>query len=929
MNESNFLPGDAPPTDLPVPEDPGADGAKIASGLVSGLIGYITSLPVLRQLAAALLTLVGFVIGGLLNITSWLAVKVADIFFQGVEGSEDAFNRLASEAIYGLLGKRVEITGAGKMGTSDGRRKAARDIGDGVIDALFMSSAPPNVDGLQPGDEGARNLLSRMVTMGLEGWFIELLNDAIRHGDFEKLGELKEVFLEGCGLSRLGRTGLRPLAHILIALPLQWKLNKQYRPTMLSAGELIKAVVRGKITREQAIEELARDGYADWRIEQLLSSAGKRLSVSDLDYMLARGLIDRQFAAQEINDDGWTIDDIDRVLTLHNDKRLQGSRRALADEYVRAFVEREIDDAQLQRNLVDIEIPDDEKAALLTLAHLKRSNHVKHLSEHEIEECVHLGIRGIDDYREYNRRLGYSPEDALARELLLLHKNKQITDVAAAHSAAVKAKQEAAATKAAALKAKQQQAAQKSTAKAVTLAEFQQLVRTGARSLDEYAVYLQGLHYSDADVQDLTALLATQMQQSEAAAAKKASIVRVAAGKGLTLADEEKAVLDGVISIDDYRQWLAAHNFASADVEVLVHLLQDKQAAQATAYASKSKAAAKLGAKDISLTQLERAVRLGVRTIDDYRSRLVAENFTADAADVLVQLLADQIAQDNTARQKRDAANKAAAGKSISLAQLEEAVRVGLRPMADYRAALKGLQYGTADQATLVSLLQLKVDAYKAAQAKRPGVDAALAAKHISLAQVERAVKLGVMSLAQYSAFLHAQGFAQDDADILTASIQAEVQKTQAAKATRAATAASSPGKVLSEQQMRASVLAGVRPLGDYTTLLHTLGYAPDAVDTLSELLGDELAQKQDAVGREAQADGELAVKGIALADFRAAVKDGSKTLAEYQAFLEDHGYGVQDVATLVDLLGSQVDAKQAKAAGKQAAAAPGPVAVP
>jgi hypothetical protein len=176
----------------------------------------------------------------------------------------------------------------------------------------------------------------------------------------------------------------------------------------------------------------------------------------------------------------------------------------------------------------------------------------------------------------------------------------------------------------------------------------------------------------------------------------------------------------------------------------------------------------------------ERAVKLGVLDMAAYKRVLTREGFVAEDQTTLVTLLTTEIAAIRDAERKRADAEKAAAKRGITLADMERAVRLGLRTLVEYQGVLASLGYAPQDIATLVSLLQLQIAQDQAAQQKRLEAETALAPRGLSLAQFERAGLEGVQSVATYRAWLREQGFAEEDVATLTALLQLDLAERAA-----------------------------------------------------------------------------------------------------------------------------------------------------
>jgi hypothetical protein len=87
----------------------------------------------------------------------------------------------------------------------------------------------------------------------------------------------------------------------------------------------------------------------------------------------------------------------------------------------------------------------------------------------------------------------------------------------------------------------------------------------------------------------------------------------------------------------------------------------------------------------------------------------------------------------------------------------------------DYRARALDLGYTAADAETLVGTLEAEIATLDDASRRRVTIDGELAARTLSLGQLEDAVKAGAITLDAYEQQLEAWGYGADDAQLLAA----------------------------------------------------------------------------------------------------------------------------------------------------------------
>ena len=527
----------------------------------------------------------------------------------------------------------------------------------------------------------------------------------------------------------------------------------------------------------------------------------------------------------------------------------------------------------------------------------------------------------LGDLRKWALRENMPLDEEQFLELMVLYRtNKQTAAehqkaaAAAAKATAAKARLDAAGAKAAQIKS---QAADKG----VSVAQAETLVKEGAWTFDHLTAFLTSKGYGGDAIDAITTLLHNQMGKTAVTSSQAGAVRAAAKSKGLSLAEMEKAVVEGIITLDDLQRYLLSNGFDQADTDIILHLTQDAIDRAKVKATTRTAAHAGAAAKEISLAELERAARLGLTTVENYAAALQAAGYDAASVALLVGMLNQQIAADKATAAKRAGALQAGTSVGITLQQLEAEVIHGIRPIADYTAELATMGYSADDQQQLTALLQAKIDQAKATAAKRAQASAQLADRGISLAQAERAVRLNVVPITTYTAMLQAAGYSAQATDTLAKSLLAEVAKT--AKAQTAATTAGArlASKGISLPELERAVIAGIRPISEYTDTLIQNGYTAAAADTLTELLQLKIDQAAYAQQRHADAEGAAAQRGLNLAQEEAAVIAGDASMENFDAFLTSLGYDPIDRGILKSLLSAKVAAAANKAAAASAKA--------
>lgn len=793
--------------------------------------------------------------------------------------------------------------------------QTAAQLGQIIIGALKSGVAGSAGTTLQPSDTAATTFLGLMARMGVEGWIDGFVAEAIGGEHLASVLELVPMMNQVLGLGRVSRRALQPLVKILVADPFTAKLHLEYRPAHLSEGAIIREYLRGKMTDTELDTALGKQGYSPAAITALINLNQKDLTLADVDYLVARNHWSMAQGVTALRDQGYSETTARILLNLAEQKRLDDLDAKHLELYLAAYERGEIDEGAMQSAVQSSSLPDAEKAILAPLAIARRQLNVKHLTLGQVETMIKAHIMNLDDLRMWMTRENYPEDEQTLLEIYLLGEITNADQAHAAKAAKAKAAADAAAAKAAKAQAAADAAAAKLATKGVSTATFEALVENGQRTFDEFTAFLQAQGLPPASITDLEDLLHQKIAAKQAAAEAHQALLAGAGDKHLPLSQVESAVIAGILPMSDLQTFMTQQKFAADDIATAVKYVQSKLDAANAKTQSAAASAAAASAKGVSLPNLERAARLGLTTPADYAAALTAAGFDAHAVDLMTGILKAQIAADQETLAQRTAAAAKAATRAISLPELERAVIAGVQPMSAYQAQLVSLGYQAADVATLVALLQLQLDHAQDVAAKRAAAAAKLAAKHLSLSEIERAVKLHVMTLDQYRAQLADLGFTVEDIGVLAASLLADIAATAAAAAKQSSVDSTLAGRGVSLAQEQALVKDGLSSLESYNAFLRNQGYSADVAAQLTQLLSDQLDQAATAAAQHEIAAARAAQRSISLADEEKAVINGIRSLDDYQALLVDLGFSAFDQDTLIALLELRLQPAAAPAA--------------
>jgi uncharacterized membrane protein (GlpM family) len=847
--------------------------------------------------------------GKLLALAFKLFTPIGVGLAKGIAESEDIvapeLARIAAAAVSDVFGRDVPASAFASAHDRAGRTSVAEALGAGLLETIKGDAGA-----LQPGEQGARRFMGMVVNMALEGWyqgwFFEFLSSIVPYfdvGKIESFGELDDTLAQALGLGRLSNRVIGPLIDATVVRPFQWQTNKTYRPELLSPSLAVRQHLRGVMTREQLNEELARQGWSDDRIEALINDASRALPMDDAMELVRGGGWTPDDVVNNLKNQGFSTDTAWNMYNAERRKRIDSIQQRLAGPALSAYADGRMSEGDLHNLFLAITTDPHEREAWFNVANHLREFSKPSLSKVDVEEAVKRHILPKSYYREWLRQHGFADTEALALELLL---DAEIRDVEDANRKRKAAEAER-------LREKTERDAETAKRKAAlearklrgptTLAQVEHAYVRGIVDQARVQDFLETEGYTPGDQAFLLMDLQQQRDAYTADQERRRAIEAREAARTVSPGVLRQATIRGFLSPDEYRAALEREQFDPEEVRLLVTLARAEIADRDAAERARLDAEERLRNRGVSLPQFEIAVRRGVRTLAEYRAFLAQHGFTPVATDTLTATLAAELEELAATARRREALERERRTTELSESQVRALVLRGVKTVDEYRAALGTLRYTPEDAAALAELLELEKADYDAALERRRQIEAETATTPLSLAQVERAVKVGIVTVADYRSYLEARRYSAADVETLVALLVDTLQEARAATAQRDQIGAELATRGLSLAQFEQAVLAGLRTIDDYAAFLFAHNYGRAAVELLAALLENKLAVRQDAARVRGQVAGELAGTPTTLDQFEQAVKTGVRSLDEYAAFLAEQGYDASAIALLVELL--------------------------
>jgi hypothetical protein len=897
----------SPPFEVPQPDLPAADfvaiGHQIATGSVKS--GFWDSF--IQAIVNGMANIVGAVLAALVGLVEWVVGGLLKIVVRALVANEASTNEIAATVVAGMTGRPVSANVFSDATARGSRDEVSVNLVNDVLAALQTGQGQGDGTGVTPGKSGAEAFLKLTSHMAIEGWLIGWLADAFSVHELEQLGSLKDGLERSLGLGRLARRALSAPMKILVEDPFTYLLNSQYRPTLPSVELLVRQYIRGFVKRDRLDTFMGYHGYQNADVEALINFNRSHLSPADIVNLLIHDQLSGEIASGLLAAQGYDDATQTQIIVALENSRLDEWDKQLIGELFTALKDHLVTADEIQSVIDGTHLPKAEKAKLGQILAIREKLARKRFSISEGEQLVKKFIWGLDQFRTLATELGYTLGDETSLELLLLHDIKTAGDAAAAKQKVADARTQAAKAKALALAEKAKTAAAAAEAKGVGVAKFEALVLDNLKSITEYRTFLLGKGIAADNITALAAALQAKLDKAAAAAAARPGLAAGAKAHNLDLAQLEAAVKTGTLTLPEFSAKLEQIGFTADDTQLLTSVLSDQLDSLHAKADLKAAAAAKVKAKGVDLAQLERGVRLGLVTIDDFGARLDTLGFDPADKDLLVAEMQKQLDADAAARQLKAAVAAASKAKGLKIPQLEAAVRAGVQTIDSYRAALAQAGYDVAAQDSLVSLLQLRMEQDKETLAAKGRAAGLLGQAGLSLADIERAVKLGVIPITVYTDALGRAGVDATDAHTLTLALAVQIKSAKSARTLVATVTADLKLAGLSFAKLEQDVLDSKLSVEQFQSLLGGANVSAADISTIVGLLRDELANQQHVAQLTGSVAGAAAAKGLSLSQEEAAVRAGVKTLEEFSAFVAALGYDAADVATLTETLRSKI----------------------
>jgi hypothetical protein len=344
------------------------------------------------------------------------AAMLTDLFGIEVRGSDlftqfQSRGRLAALAAFG--GTMVNILASEFMGVTQAPSGSTFSVppGAGIGGLPAMPMTPPQ------GVKAAAAFLGFATEFAVREGNIEGIASSLPAGLGEGVREMAVAFAKGLGLGRMGRIALKPLFNTMVAVPFQWAINQQYRPTLFSTVEALDAWHHQNFSDADLTEELTRHGYSDAKIIALKAIHAKPPTYQEMRVLLAAGVFQDADISEGMRREGYA--DADLAYKKRADDFFPARRVALA--FAEAIAEQTMhgkitqDQYAAAMGVLPFLTPGEKDGLnqVVTPVHLVAASHLhpKHLSVGLAQKAYLEGILALSEFQAHVIALGYSFDD--------------------------------------------------------------------------------------------------------------------------------------------------------------------------------------------------------------------------------------------------------------------------------------------------------------------------------------------------------------------------------------------------------------------------------------------------------------------------------------------------------------------------------------
>jgi hypothetical protein len=415
------------------------DKAGAAFDDIFGLLSEKGVPDIICHFMAGLAFCVIWIVAELATVIGYMAVTLGapliDSMLEGVDTLRNdpsgSMNQLIGDVMGEFFGADFDTSNLSIAPGAAGTLERARAIGADVWGILEGEFAPNGTIDEAQGLLGAEAFIGFAANFSVRTAFLGIIGEMASLGVLTDMRQLGEELAKSLGLGRLMRLALAPLVKTTIADPLQWSLNRKYRPKRMAEAELVRAFRAGFISDSELADGLQQQGYRDSDIGIILNTADRFLSASELATLVRFGVWQPDTAVLHLKHQGYTEDIAKAILVAQDLQRAEvwvsEYLRGIQHQYTSGFL-----DEPAFGDLVDNAPVGDVEGEWVKLAatQVKKLGH-RTLTLGTLERALEQDVIDIGEFRDWLGKEGYSADQiTILLNLTLIAKAKIHTPAA-------------------------------------------------------------------------------------------------------------------------------------------------------------------------------------------------------------------------------------------------------------------------------------------------------------------------------------------------------------------------------------------------------------------------------------------------------------------------------------------------------------------
>ena len=328
------------------------------------------------------------------------------------------------DALGALTGVYVDqlVAGQGKVQRTTGKdvipdnESPAGKAFDKILAPLAGLYGAENPARTGAGEKNSQFALGSIVNIHLATWMVNIISNITGMGTLKWINSFDEAITSALNSRALGRIAMRPYLTKFMAEPLNRDLNKRLPLDLGSPSALIKAYIRGGLSREALIDKLRGKGYDESVCEQLLLDNIKMISTEAVAWLVNRDIWSEDQALEYLEQQGYPAMLAPVILALERTSLQRTVWRGIASDVVSAMGNHQIDNLMARKILSNSDLTEDEVNAYITRGALQAET-PKRISYSQVRQLYAESLIDLDYVLQWLKDEQYGDHEA---DLLVL-----------------------------------------------------------------------------------------------------------------------------------------------------------------------------------------------------------------------------------------------------------------------------------------------------------------------------------------------------------------------------------------------------------------------------------------------------------------------------------------------------------------------------